>query len=243
MNLSFSANEKDRIKRLADAYIQAKALVLYAEEIDPSARSNIQPIKELRDAYDHIMLLAISKAYPHEAGRKLTQEECLGNIEKAIGHVYRASFDALDGVVLSLKELIARELCRFPADILSQVLPDYWDIKIELQRLVDQVAKYREQKSLSEGRNELLDKYFKDVDRIRRVYDRILHSGPALEEALRESGKKAKREKASQLKIRILGGLVVALIIWVVTLLYHSYTSHPPQATPHVDSTEMPADK
>jgi hypothetical protein len=243
MNLSFSENEKEKLERLLEAYKQAKSLVIYAEEVDPESRSNLQVVKELRDAFDHLMKVLIAKKEPRQAKPEVLERECLENLEKSIGHVYRASFDALDGTVLSLKELIAEELSSYPLDAVVQVFPDYFDIKIQLHKLIEQVSVHRANKDVSESTNSLLDAYVADVARTKVIHEKILHAGPAIEEASRESKKKAHREQTSQLKIKILGGVVVALIIWVVTLLYNSYTSHSPQATPHADSTQSSPNK
>ncbi|AFL73804.1 hypothetical protein [Thiocystis violascens] len=48
----------DKLAEIAALYMQVKALILYSEEIDENSRSNIQVIKELRDAFDHIKSFA-----------------------------------------------------------------------------------------------------------------------------------------------------------------------------------------
>jgi hypothetical protein len=63
MDLSLSEQEKKKFEQLSDAYIQAKSLIIYVEELDPSSRSNLQIIKELRDAFDHTMRFIISRVH------------------------------------------------------------------------------------------------------------------------------------------------------------------------------------
>lgn len=49
------------LRGVADLYVQAKALILYSEEVDPESRSNLQVIKELRDAFDHLMRVIVAR--------------------------------------------------------------------------------------------------------------------------------------------------------------------------------------
>jgi len=85
------------LRAVADLYIQAKALILYSEEVDPESRSNLQVIKELRDAFDHLMRVIVARVGNQTSPGATDPEYCSKNIQKAIGHIYRAAFDALDG--------------------------------------------------------------------------------------------------------------------------------------------------
>lgn len=91
------------LRALADLYVQAKALILYSEEVDPDSRSNRQVIKVLRDALDHLMRVIVARVGTQAPTDAADPEYTSRNIHKAIGHIYRAAFDALDGTVLSLR--------------------------------------------------------------------------------------------------------------------------------------------
>lgn len=65
----FFHQEAEQLRRLAVLYRDAKALILYSEEIDPESRSNLQTIKELRDAFDHLMRVVSFHLAPDEAIR------------------------------------------------------------------------------------------------------------------------------------------------------------------------------
>jgi hypothetical protein len=120
----FTEQEKSKIEKLVKLYINAKALILLTEEIDPNSQSNLQIIKELRDAFDHLMQVFYRK-YEKKSGGAYDQNFETENLEKAIGHVYRAAFDALDGTVISLKESIANALSAFPVEVIIEVMPEY----------------------------------------------------------------------------------------------------------------------
>jgi hypothetical protein len=57
----FSKEEIAQLEGLASLYMQAKSLILYSEEVDPDYRSNLQTIKELRDAFDHLMRFIVER--------------------------------------------------------------------------------------------------------------------------------------------------------------------------------------
>ena len=79
-------------------YVQTKALIITAEETDPKVSSSIAIIREQRDALDHLMRV-ISDGY---AQQPRGVAYCQENTEKAIGHFYRAAYDALDSLAISL---------------------------------------------------------------------------------------------------------------------------------------------
>lgn len=184
--------ELAELKRLAALYVQTKALVLYCEEVDPDSSSNLQIIKELRDAFDHTM-----RSFVHKfdgIGKNLNPEENLqytkSHLDKAVGHVYRAAFDALDGTVLSLKIKIAKELDGYEAETIKIVMPNYWDIKKRINTLAGKVASHRETKDIkAEKLSETFENYVTDVDFLKKDYDEILENGPAIEELHKEKKK------------------------------------------------------
>jgi hypothetical protein len=220
MDLSLSAQLEKKFDALADAYQQAKTLILYVEELDISSRSNLQVVKELRDACDHIMRFFISrKGKPSASDLIAIQDSNLGNIDKALGHIYRATFDALDGAILSVKHSINIELLRFPPHIIADVIKDYWQIKLELNRLVMEITSIRDRKEVNENTGSLLNEYVKNVHQMSEVYRKIIYSGPVLEEAYVAAKKKEKREQKAALRIKIIGGLVVLIIGLVLGII------------------------
>ncbi len=187
----FTEEEAARLAALSRLYSEAKSLILYAEEVDPDARSNLQIIKELRDAFDHLMR-AISVRF--DASRSPGDDDqayCSNNLSKAEGHVYRAAFDALDGALLSLRVKIAEVASQYPLEALSQVVPDYWRLKRDLERLSTQVAEHRAGKDVGRQISATLDRYVEDVTQVKCFYDELLGCAPLLDEYVA----KAKREQ------------------------------------------------
>lgn len=214
-------DEQIMLKKLTELYGHTKALLLYAEEVDPEFRSNLQAIKELRDAFDHTMRVFLNifseeKDKDTEYGRK--------NLDKAIGHTYRAAFDALDGAVVSLKVKLVEIMAGFDTRAIREVVNNYWEIKTHICNLEKNVAQHRGEKDIKSNHAELFEKYVLDVDKLKEYYDIMLASGPAIEECQAELVKRDGGERKSRiwhplpsaLLAAIIGGIIVfCLTQWV----------------------------
>ena len=81
-----------------------KALVIWAEENDvDKLETFLQPIKEQRDALEHLCRVKAAELGLKTGGEDI-DKYILINIEKAIGHLYRAFFDAADFLCIILRE-------------------------------------------------------------------------------------------------------------------------------------------
>lgn len=82
-----------------------KKYLLLTEEICETGQLFLQPLKEHRDAYDHIIrTFSIDiKQLPENFNR---QDYVLKNLNKAYGHEYRAFFDTADWLTYNLRQII-----------------------------------------------------------------------------------------------------------------------------------------
>lgn len=155
---------------LCKIHILTKHYTLLAEEYNISTRAFLQPMKEQKDAYEHII-----RAYTRKCEKCVLTEEdreyIKKNIEKAIGHEYRAYFDTIDYLTICLRELIARELDGVPYRKIIQVYPEYDKYKKILIDIPEKIAGYREKKDI--GGSEMLkfaSEYGKIVDDLINCY-------------------------------------------------------------------------
>lgn len=258
----FSENEITQLKSLATLYLQAKPLILYSEEADPNFRSNLQIVKELRDAFDHVMRVVV--VHFGDALLDNGQELCVDsvkpsigygekNIQKAIGHVYRAAFDALDGVVLSLREKIIAELNNIPHDAIGSVLPEYWEIRIKLEELNEKIGQHRARKDIGVNIGKTYDRYVEDVEVLKGFDKKLLHAMPALVEYKQRIAKheeeikkdKAKDEKKNTIKmvaIAVLGALIGAFASYALNGEFGFYDKSVKHLAPQ-SSTSSKAEK
>lgn len=86
-----------------------KEYLLVAEEVCEEGVLFFQPLKEHRDAYDHVIrTFSIDlKKVPEDVDCKLYVKK---NLEKAYGHEYRAFFDTADWLSYNLRKSIRERL-------------------------------------------------------------------------------------------------------------------------------------
>lgn len=235
--------EKIQVQKLAELYGQTKALLLYSEEVDPEFRSNLQAIKELRDAFDHVMRVFINvckedKSEDQEYGQK--------NIDKAIGHVYRAAFDALDGAVVSLKFKLSKALESFDPRAIREVVPNYWEIKTHINSLEENIASHRGEKDVKAECSELFEKYVKDVEQLKEYHDLILRSGSAIQECQENLERERKKEGKSRLWHPLPSAIIAGLVVLLLTILYNNQKNDSrsdvpaPQAAQNIPKVSSP---
>lgn len=211
----FLDQDYEGLKSLADLYLEAKALILYSEEIDPDSRSNLQVIKELRDAFDHLMRVITIRTAASKGTDADDPDYCRKHIQKSVGHVYRAAFDALDGTVLSLITKITDVVDHYPPDVLNQVIPNYWEMKSELYKLSGKIAEHRARKDVGAQIGLTLDRYVQDIEVVKGFYQTVLACGPSLEEC---AARHKQHNTKAKWKDRIEKIILVVLSV-VLTLL------------------------
>ncbi|MGB5831290.1 MAG: hypothetical protein WBG92_04785 [Thiohalocapsa sp.] len=214
----FTERDCEQFRELALLHRDAKALILYSEEIDPDSRSNLQTIKELRDALDHLMRVMLVRLAPEEGPDGADAEYCEKNLQKAVGHVFRAAFDALDGTLLSLRERISDSLEAYDAEVIRSGIPDYWQHKIELDKLTDDVASHRGRKDVGKDIGETLNRYIADVEKFKDFHRTLLHAGPTLDECQREHRKANTAAFRHHAIVATIAAIVGGLCVLVVTL-------------------------
>lgn len=138
---------------LCKIHVLTKHYTLLAEEYNISTRAFLQPMKEQKDAYEHIIRAYTKRC---EMGTLSADDEkyVLKNLEKAIGHEYRAYFDTIDYLTICIRELISKELEGISYNELIEVYPEYDKYKKLLINIPQKIAGYREKKDI--GSNEML---------------------------------------------------------------------------------------
>jgi len=128
-----------QLRRLTELYLVVKELIIYFEEVNPEQKSDIQPINELRNAFDHMM--RVSAAVLEIEPQADAQQYILTNIDKAFGHVYRAGYDTVDYLSLTLKAVISEDLNAFSVDAISKALPEYYTtIKPDIEQINQEIT-------------------------------------------------------------------------------------------------------
>ena len=147
-------------RKIVELYNRTKVLTLRAEEIAEDRNSFVPPIVQHRDSLDHItrvMAAELDMSPTPFANDEDRSKYIAANLDKALGHQYRAFFDAADFLGILFREEIEAIQKRFSIEAIESALPDYYSVK--LPRVIafsKKIGKIRERKDIGEGK-ELLD--------------------------------------------------------------------------------------
>ena len=173
---SFDNETKQYLELMCRLYLITKKYLLIAEEIAENGEIFLQPLKEHRDAYDHLIRCYNAELSPNT----LTEEERnsyeLENIKKAFGHGYRAFFDTADWLTYQLRRWIRIHLKELGEPKCESIFENYSEIKKYINELPQQVALLRESKDVgkhdrkSDGQDALIE----EIDAYREVMDKLI---------------------------------------------------------------------
>lgn len=199
------------LQEILRVYTTTKRLVLRAEELDAENRSNISVFKEQRDALDHLMR-ALAK---HLEGSE--QDDYIPlQIDKAKGHLYRASYDSVDGIVVSTKIRIEEMLKGVSNESISAVLPSYWsEILPRIDSISEKIAQHRELKDVGDLTGDHLDEYLRDAEDLSDIGHRIA----SCIHAMQEHGKRTRWKKIQD---KLFWPLAVGVILLLIRLILMS---------------------
>ena len=99
--ISFNEQETAKIRETVELYLFVKELLIYNEIIDPDSYTFPQIINELKNAYDHFNRVLADKL---EITENQVDEYSIKTLDKALGHIYRACYDALDWLSINITQ-------------------------------------------------------------------------------------------------------------------------------------------
>lgn len=216
-------SHSDELLRLVDLYTEVKSFILKAEELDARLESNIAVIKEQRDALDHVMRF-IGRCLRNDFEENEKDQEYISlQIDKACGHLYRAGYDSLDGIIASVTVRIRDDYLReVPLESIRDVMPEYWsDYVPKLDEIKIKAAKHREQKDIGDSHGESFAAYQRIALEALRIDNAIRDKRSALQDHIKKAEEEhceAKRKKwVVQYLIPLAAALIGALASWILT--------------------------
>lgn len=150
-----------------------KHYLLIAEELFEEDVAYLQPLKEHRDAEDHLMRIFYLM---HDDSVKDIPMYILDNIKKALGHEYRAFFDTADWLTFicrkNIREYLSIEKNKRKYE---QKYNDFNEIKDLINNLPFIIAEYRENKDIGNRDNMLQDVkiYINTLKKLLELYKRM----------------------------------------------------------------------
>ena len=178
LNILFNETNRNTLDKLGQIHKYTKHYLLLAEELSEEGVSFLQPLKEHRDAYDHLMRifsLHLKVAdVPSDFDYNYYVED---NLKKACGHEYRAFFDTADWLTFICRKHI-REKLSFNAKkklyILKYSETDFEETKSFINQVPHDIAMYREKKDISNSSLlQEIEEYRKTLDKLIDIYKKV----------------------------------------------------------------------
>mgnify|MGYP000892550380 CR=1 FL=1 len=214
-----SPEESELWRKIVIIHNHAKAHLIYCEEADLNQKTFLQPWNELRNALEHIIRAkACAVGLNHLVGDPADYQRA--NLDKALGHEYRAYFDVCDWLTVVLRQRIRETLAPYTEhpEIIREVIPNYYaDIRPALEKLTQQIADVRTRKDIKGDVLEEVEQYNKIVLELKTFADDLSSKVPSLIEL--KAAKVAAHEKnvkLEQYKGRL--GLRNAIIVGLLTV-------------------------
>lgn len=155
-------------------YFLTKHYLLLSEELSEDFDTFLQPLKEHRDAFDHI-----ARVYGHQMLEKQVddiekyKEE---NMNKAVGHTYRAFFDTADWLSYICRKKIREILSKYTKRQILETYPNYETVRYTLDEIPKQIAQIRKNKDLSDDESILInevDQYSNILNQLLDIYNEV----------------------------------------------------------------------
>ncbi len=206
----FSETEEKNLKYTTELYVKVKELMIFCEENQEEFKTNLQIVKELRDAFDHMM-----RVFAVKLGLKAEKEDgyVQTSLDKVLGHVFRAGYDTLDFATLILRDKINKEVSDFSPSAIQAAIPNYYsEIRPSVEAITNNIIKLRNNKDIAKPSPELFDEYFKNVIKLQEMFKTILIAKPSLI----EYANKERKGKWSTAFLEIIVGIIIgAILVWV----------------------------
>ncbi|MBI4778125.1 hypothetical protein HY792_04320 [Candidatus Desantisbacteria bacterium] len=205
---------KEVWKKIIHVHEYTKHITLKAEEFDESFKTFIQPFNELRNTLEHIIransvIIGINDC---EDSKYIDK-----NLDKALGHEYRAFFDSVDWLSMSLRDRIIETLKPFHHEAISKAIPDYYsNIRPRIDEIGNEIARLREEKDIANGSELMIEvEHYKEIlDELFDIDKKIRNSVSAVIEI----DKAKKFEPVANIIVSFVAGLLVALIVYFFKL-------------------------
>lgn len=174
--------EKDSVavylKAMSSIHSSTKHYLLISEEICEEGVAFMQPLKEHRDAQDHLMrVFALSNPNISNKNENIKDEDyIIDNVKKAFGHEYRAFFDTADWFTYICRRYIREELSfSSKRKKYEEKYNDFTDLKEFINQLPKLIAEYREKKDVSNCETVLseVDKYIETMEVLLNYYNKV----------------------------------------------------------------------
>ena len=178
LNILLNEVNLKKLDQLGQIHKYTKHYLLLAEELSEDGVAFLQPLKEHRDAYDHLMRIFSLHLKVADVSKNFDYNDYVeDNLKKAYGHEYRAFFDTADWLTFICRKSI-RETLSYNAKkklyISKYSEEDFEKTKTFINKVPHDIAMYRENKDISNATllKEVED-YKKTLDKLIEIYKKV----------------------------------------------------------------------
>lgn len=136
-----------------------KHYIILGEETDGNFKSYLQPIKEFRDAYDHLLRIFRNVLFDDKVDDEYIEKQ----FSKALGHEYRAFFDVADWFSIVCRKAALDSIAnrKISVDKISKRFPEYAKKVNVINEAGGKIAEIRNKKDVGAKITSLVDDYQK----------------------------------------------------------------------------------
>lgn len=212
---------REQAKRVTVLYPRVKAQIIASEKRDKENRLSIPAINELRNAFDHLMrvqsVIDLNDTSGPERAKIDPFEYCKINIDKALGHVYRAGYDALDVLSLRLLDDINHNINGYQMSTLVSVFNDFSsEVQVPLDKTIDLCDEAKNEKDVEsiEAQYTTYNKYEEAIEKLKEIEKKFIAKQKALQSFDAEQNKKYRTQRNYAI-----AALVVSVVTFIISLL------------------------
>lgn len=161
---------------ICEIYFLTKYYLLLAEELSDGFGTFLQPVKEHRDAFDHIARVYGYKFQKSSLVINDVEAYKDTNMRKAVGHTYRAFFDTADFLSYVCRKHIRVLLDGKSSEEILEKYPEYKEVREFLINLPERIAAVRGNKDVSDNMSDLINEvkdYREILDHLLKIYKDI----------------------------------------------------------------------
>ncbi len=167
---------------------------------------------ELRNALEHVIRSKAAELGINGEADANLPNYVPSSFDKAVGHEYRAFFDAADWFSVCIRDRITKALRPYSQECITAVLPDYYPkLRKTVDRTCREIAELRGAKDIAKGKDLLAEvgKYRAAIDGLLSVYEQIQDSIPALVDWRR-------KKRRNALIVWVLGAFAGGILVTVL---------------------------
>ncbi|MBW2618077.1 MAG: hypothetical protein JRC92_04300, partial [Deltaproteobacteria bacterium] len=164
---------------IVEAFTQGKQLIIIGEEFDSGFNTFLQPFVEHRHALNHIIRGKAAELGLDDPKRDTEYQR--RHLEKALGHLHRAFFDAADWFSIIMRERIIDLLSPYSSGVIAETIPLYYsETRPKIDSISRSIAKVRDAKDVALYPSNQITTYVNALNELLDIYNHLEQAIPEL---------------------------------------------------------------